>query len=77
MSGKKTGFLSIVARLWMHHFHFKPVPYLQNGIKGEREFGAGLMITKSSSESQIQLNLVYIWDDEIKIAMVNIHGNQT
>ena len=51
--------------------------YLQNRIKGEREFGARLMITKSSSESQIQLNLVYIWDDEIKIVMVNIHGNQT
>lgn len=60
MSGKKTGFLSIVVRLWMHHFHFKPVPYLRDGIKGEREFGAGLMITKSSSESQIQLNSVYI-----------------
>ena len=76
MSGKKTGFLSIVVRLWMHHFHFKPVPYLRDGIKGEREFGAGLMITKSSSESQIQLNSVYIWDDEIKTVMVSIPGNQ-
>ena len=36
MSGKKRLFLSIVVRLWMHHFHFKPVPYLQNGIKGEK-----------------------------------------
>lgn len=50
------------------HFNCKPVPYLKNGMEGEKkEAEARLVIFKSSSRSKIQLSLIYIRNhDEIR-----------